>query len=169
MEPMEQVEVKLLNYTFKFKRMRWQEEFAINFPKDKDPKRVMLAHALLEVSKMKPANVDEALRVMDAIPSAIVTRVFRIWKGSLFPPSRRFTISKLFRAPAPLVHQRQMQRQEDDEDSAHDQLVQNMEAKFGLKEIEETRELNKKILAAAKKPDGGFKGAVVATPDKERV
>ncbi len=87
MAQVEQVEVKLLKYTFQFKRLRWREEFAIKFPPKASPQRIILAHALLEVSGIKPKTSDEAIKVMDAIPMAIVERVFSIWRGT-FPPAR---------------------------------------------------------------------------------
>jgi hypothetical protein len=162
MESMEQVEVKLLEYTFKFKRMLWREDFAIKFPPNKDPQRVMLAAALLEVSNLKPKDFDDALRVMDAIPAAIVNRVFRIWRGS-FPSSRRFTVSKLYRAPAPVTYVRKMEEIEDREDVVHDRLVEEMESKFGPKELADARDIERKIMTAAQRKEGGYKGAVPAT------
>jgi len=161
---MEQVEVKLLNYTFRFKRMLWREDFAIKFPPNKDPQRVMLGAALLEVSGLKPKDIDEALRVMDAIPAAIVNRVFRICRGS-FPPSRRYSVSKLYHAPAPVTYVRKMEEEEDREDVVHDRLVQEMESRFGPKELAETRDIERQIVAAAKRKEGGYRGAVPATKD----
>jgi hypothetical protein len=157
-----EVEVKLLKYTFRFKRLLWREEFAIKFPPKANPQRVVLAHALLEVSGIKPKDADEAKRVLDAVPMAIVERVYRIWKGS-FGPARRFTASRLYRAPDPVSYTRKVDETERDEDTAHDQMMRRAESKFGTQQMAETRELEKKILDAAKKKDGGFRGAIHAT------
>lgn len=165
MEQTEQVEVRLLNYTFKFKRMRWQEEFSIKFPPKKNMQRVMLAYALLEVSGVRPKDVEEALRVMDAVPSAIISRVFRIWKGS-FPAARRFTTLRLYAAPDPTAYVKRREEEEEEEESAHDRAVQQMESKFAPEDIAETRKLNLEILKAARRKEGGYRGAVPATEDK---
>lgn len=165
METLEQVEVKLLNYTFRFKRVRWQEQAAIHFDKKKDPQRVLLAHALLEVSGIKPKDAAEAIRVMDAIPAAIINRVFKLWRGS-FPPARRFTTSRLYRAPEPSQYSTHIQMDEEEEDVEHDKVVSSMESKFGLQEVAETRDLNHRILSAARRREGGYRGAVPATEEK---
>jgi hypothetical protein len=165
MESIEQVEVKLLNYTFKFKRMRWREHAAIKFEKGKDPQRILLAHALLEVAGIKPKIFDESLRVMGAVPAAIVDRVFKIWRSS-FPPARKFTTSKLYCAPEPLQYDRKIDIEGDEEDATHDRTMRELESKFGPKEVAETRSLEQQILAAAQRKEGGFRGAIPATEDK---
>ena len=161
---LEQVEVKLLKYTFRFKRMRWQEETAIRFLPKKSPQRIMLAHALLEVAGIVPKNLEEATRVMDSIPAAIVERVFKIWRGS-FPPARKFTTSKLYCAPEPTQYIRQIEVDEQSEDETHDKLVRSMESKFGPQEVAETRDLEQKILTAARRKDGGYHGATRPTEE----
>ena len=163
MGQIEQVEVKLLNYIFKFRRLTWREEFAITFPKGGNPQRVILAAALAEVSGLVPKNFEEALKVFDVVPNAIITRVFKIWKGS-FPPSRRFTVSKLYRAPEPTLYNRVVDSDEIKEDQSHSRAIAAMEAKFGAKEIAETRALEKQILNSARQGDG-FKGATAATEE----
>jgi len=158
MEQLEQVEVKLLNYTFQFKKMRWREHAAIKFEKGKDPQRILLAHALLTVSGIKP-SFEEAMRVMAAIPAPYVDRVFKVWRSS-FPPARKFTTSMLYCAPEPV------QLDEGEEDVVHDRSMQEMESKFGSQELAETRELEQRILLAAQRKEGGYRGAVRATEDK---
>jgi hypothetical protein len=165
MEQLEQVEVKLLKYTFQFKRMRWREHAAIKFEKGKDPQRIILANSLLEVSGIKPKNLEESMRIMDAIPAAIVERVFKIWRAS-FPPARKFTTSKLYCAPEPSQYTKRIELDENDEDAIHDKTIRDMESKFGPQEIAETRNLERQILVAAQRKEGGFRGAVVATEDE---
>jgi ribonuclease D len=161
----ETAEVKLLSYRFIFKKMRWREHAAIKFEKGKDPQRIILAHALLEVAGIKPKNVAESMRVMDAVPAAIVERVFKIWRAA-FPPARKFTTSKLYCAPEPSQYDKQIVREEDEETAVHDRTMREMESKFGPQEIAETKNLERQILSAAQRKDGGFRGAVVATEDK---
>ena len=106
------------------------------------------------------------MRVMAAIPAAIVDRVFKIWRAS-FPPARKFTTSKLYCAPEPSQYSRKMEVEEKEEDVIHDRTVREMESKFGPQEIAETQNLERQILAAAqRKEGGGYRGAVAATEDK---
>jgi len=125
----------------------------------------MLAHALLGVSGLTPKNIEESLRIMDSIPPAIVERVFKIWRGS-FPPARKFTTTKLYCAPEPTQYVRQIEVDEQNEDEAHDNLVRSMESKFGPQEVAETRELEQKILTAARRKDGGYRGATRPTEER---
>jgi hypothetical protein len=157
-----EVEVKLLKYTFRFKRLLWREEFAIRFPPKANPQRVVLSHALLEVSGIKPKNYAEASKVLDAVPMAIVERVYRIWKGS-FPAARRFTASRLYKAPEPNNYTKRLDESEREESTAHDEVMRKAESQFGPQQMAETRELEQKILTAAKKRDGGYRGATLAS------
>ena len=159
---METVEVRLLHYIFSFKGMKWREHAAIKFEKGKDPQRILLAHALLEVAGIKPKNTAESMRVMEAVPAAIVERVFKIWRAA-FPPARKFTTSKLYYAPEPSQYDKKIAREEDEETVVHNRTMREMESKFGLQEVAETKNLERQILAAAQRKDGGFHGAVVAT------
>ena len=161
---MEQVEVKLLKYAFQFRRIRWREHAAIKFEKGKDPQRVVLAHALVSVAGIKPKNIEEAKRVMDAIPAAIVERVFKIWRAS-FPPARKFTTSTLYCAPEPSQYNKRVALEEDEETIVHDKAMREMESKFGSQELAETRELERQILDAASRREGGYRGAVPATSE----
>ena len=161
----QQVEVKLLKYVFQFRGIKWREHASIPFTKGKDHQRLLLAYALLTVAGIKPKNVEEATRVMDAIPAAIVDRVFKIWRAS-FPPARKFTTSKLYCAPKPSQYSKQIELDDEEEDVVHDKTMREMESKFGHQELAETRELERKILAASQRKEGGYLGAVVATEDK---
>lgn len=161
----ETIEIKLLNYCLIFKKMRWREHAAIKFEKNKDPQRILLAHALLEVSGIKPKNFEESMRVMDSIPAAIMDRVFKIWRAS-FPPARKFTTSKLYCAPEPSQYDKKIEYEEREDAVVHDKAIQEMESRFGTQEVAETLNLERKILSAAQHKDGGFRGAVMATEDE---
>jgi hypothetical protein len=164
MEQMEQVEVKLLKYTFLFKRMRWLDDSTIKF-EGRNSQRVVLAHALLKVSGITPKDLQEALRVMDAIPAAIVDRVFRLWRGS-FPPARKFTTSNLYKAPDTQQYEAKVEADTNEEEVQHDKLMQEMQSKFGPEEMAEAQELNQHILNAARRRDGGYRGAIPVSEGK---
>src|SRR5258708_26448553 len=97
---MNTVEVKLLNYNFLFRPMCWREEFKIESGPDVGRLRSTLAHALVEISGLKVESIADALRVMEAIPSAVLYRIFLIYRGSL-PAPRLFKTVGLYHAPEP--------------------------------------------------------------------
>ncbi len=48
------VEVSLLHYRFRFRRLDWREEAGLSLDKDRSPLRAVLSHALCEVSASPP-------------------------------------------------------------------------------------------------------------------
>jgi hypothetical protein len=156
---MESVEVKLLNYKFRFKRLRWREEFSIKFEPKQDPYRVILAYALETISGLPAGSVAEAYRVFEAMPSAIVSRVYKIYKGSLTSP-RRFVTAGLYKAPEPSVYVNRVVEDEAKQETEVDKVAQRMESTFGKKELDEAREIDQKIIQAS-----GYRGAVRKDPN----
>src|SRR5271166_4912834 len=124
---MDLIEVKLLDYIFRFKRMPWKEEFAIKFPKKKDQTRVYLAHALVEVSGLSIKSFEEATKVIDSLPTAISMRVFRIFKGQV-PPNRKFSTAALYRAPEPANYNVLTEEVQTERDELADRAAAAMEA-----------------------------------------
>ena len=98
MSDMEPVEIKILQYTFRFRQLSWREETAIKFDKDVDRARLVLAHALVEVSGLKVNTVAEAEKVLGVIPKTVITRMITLWRGS-YPVPRRFGTTGLYKAP----------------------------------------------------------------------
>lgn len=162
MDTTDQVEVKLLQYIFKFKRLKWREEFAIIFPPKVSPQRIVLSHALLDVSGIVPKTPEEAMKVLNAVPIALVERVYRIWKGS-FPASRKFTTSRLYKAPEPVVYNQKMVEREGSQLSEEDRAIVS---KYGVDQLAESRDIQERIRLAAKKKEGGYLGADTATPEE---
>jgi hypothetical protein len=157
---MEPVEIRLLNYCFRFKQLRWREEFSMTFPPKKDPARVHLAYALVEISGLKVTSVEEATKVLDSLPPAIISRVYRIYRGSL-PAPRKFFTAKLYKAPSTSVYTKRVDEEKTEvEDIVHDPALAEMEAKYGLQEVEEARALSQRIVAAS-----GLRGASKASDD----
>lgn len=145
---MKLIEVKLLDYTFRFRRMLWREEFNIKFPKGKDSMRVYLAHALVEVSGLS-VTPEEAVRIIESLPSAISSRVFRIYKGQL-PAHRRFGTASLFKAPTPVTFQTLINQDEDHRDDILDKAQAALVATFGRKAVDEAGAVDRQILKASK-------------------
>lgn len=154
------VEVKLLHYKFRFRKLSWREESHLEIPPGKNPMRVVLAHALEEVSGLPVKSVKEAVKVFAAMPSPVVSRVYRIYKG-LLPPSRRFETAGLYCAPEPSIYAKRVMEEEDVIDQASDKVMRQMEQSFGKKELEEAAEVDRQILKASK-----LRGAVKLSPEK---
>lgn len=157
---MSTVEVKLLNYVFRFRQMKWREEFSIVFESNRDRLRTILAHALDEVSGLKVTSTKEALRVFDAIPSAIVYRIFLIYKGSQ-PESRIFKTVGLYQAPEPNRFIKKIEEAEQERETIMDRVEQEMAAKFGRKELLEARKRELEMLR-----NSNARGVTPATPDE---
>jgi hypothetical protein len=64
------VEIPLNSFTYRFRRLTWQEEFQISFTADEDQRKTFLAHTLADVSGLPITSVKDARRVLDSIPVA---------------------------------------------------------------------------------------------------
>jgi len=158
---MDTVEIKLLKYAFRFRPLTWREELSIKFPEKEDRRRVLLAHALDEVSGLKVTSSADALRVMKALPESIIHRVFIVYRGS-FPPPRIFTTMGLFKAPEPNQVARMFEEGEEKREEIMDKVEAEMRQKFGNKEVEETIELERQMARNSK-----LRGATKATDESK--
>jgi hypothetical protein len=139
------VEVKLLNYTFHFRKLTWREEAALKIPAGADQVRPVLQAALEDVSGIKVTTPKEAARVINSLPKPVADRVFRIYKG-LLPAVRKFETANLYRAPEPSIYIRRVETDDDVIDTATDRVMAKMEQDFGRKELEEAAEVDRKII-----------------------
>src|SRR5574337_996933 len=146
---MDIVEIALLNYQFKFRALTWREEVGMKFDPKDDRMRVILTHALCEVSGLPVKSIDEARRVLAPLPPPVVYRVFVIYKGSL-PPPRLFNTVGLYKAPEPNRLAVQFERVEEEREAVMDRVEAEMEAKFGRKEIQEARDLERQMFENSK-------------------
>jgi hypothetical protein len=155
---METVEVKILKYTFHLRPLTWREELGLK-PSKEDRRRLLLALALVEVSGLKVTSTEEALKVMKALPESIIHRVFIVYRGS-FPPPRIFTTTGLFKAPEPTHLTQQFEMDEEKHEQIMDKVEAEMQAKFGRKELEESRAIERQMLKNSK-----MRGLTKSTPD----
>jgi hypothetical protein len=158
------VEVKVLKYQFRFRAIHWREEFGIKPDPKLDRRKQLLAHALVEIIKsgkaLKINNLDEALKVLTAIPISIIDRVFTVYRGSL-PSPHIFKTMGLYKAPEPIKYSRRIEQEaRSQEDDAFRRAEELLESKYGREELRETRELEMAILKGSK-----LRGATRATPD----
>jgi hypothetical protein len=157
---MDIVEVKLLKYSLRFRALTWREELSLKFPEKEDRRRILLAHALEEVSGLRVTSPEEALKVMKVLPESIIHRVFIVYRGSL-PPPRVFTTTGLFKAPDPSRVQMQFEAEEESREQIMDKVEREMEQKFGKQEIRETLDAERRMIQNSK-----LRGATKATPDE---
>jgi hypothetical protein len=157
------IDVTLLRYKFRFRRLSWREELAMRRDRDKkkDPVRQFLSQALHDVSGLIPPSLEKSEEVVSSIPEAIVARVWKVYRGSL-PPSRMFTTTELYQAPEPSVRQYHIAEEDMLEDSLHDRAIREMESRYGKQEVAEEADLSRRVLEAARR--GGSKFAP-ATPE----
>jgi hypothetical protein len=155
----ETVEVKLLNYSFLFRALTWREELSIKYPEKEDRRRVILGHALHEVSGLPVKTADEGLKLMKALPEPVIARAFIVYRGSLALP-RIFTTTGLFQAPLPNRVAAVFEAEEQKREEIMDKVEAEMAAKFGRKELMETREIERQMLKNSK-----MRGATKPSPD----
>ena len=155
------VNVELLHYKFRFKKLTWREEMAIHVDKDKDPLRDILSYALVQVSGLLPVSIEESKKVIAAIPEPIMTRVWKVYRG-LLPPAKKFSTIDLYQAPKPSAFMGKVMEDDNKEESTHDKMVREMEARFGKAEVADEAELSRRLLEQARKERRIFEKA---TPD----
>jgi hypothetical protein len=150
------IEVKLLHYTFQFRRLSWKEEFALKFGKE-DPRRVTLAASLDNVSGMKISSFSDALKILKSIPTAVLERAYIIYRYKL-PKSKIFSTTYLYKAPDPLTHNKKVFEDEEQKEEVIDVIHRQMESTFGRKELQEQQNLEKEILDKSNKRGAVVKG-----------
>jgi hypothetical protein len=146
---MNTVEVKLLKYTYHFKPLTWREEFTMKFDPKKDRLRTELAYALVEVSGLKITSLEDAWKVISPIPDPIINRVYMIYKGGL-PEPRVFTTLGLYKAPEPSRFIKRIEQADVEREQVMDRVEQEMERKFGRKELEETLAVEREMAKNSK-------------------
>lgn len=159
---METVEVKILKYSFLFRQLSWREETSIRFSKNENRLRIVLSHALIEVSGLKVGSPKDAMKVLSPLPETVIQRVFILYKGS-FPMPHRFSTMGLYRASEPGKFVARIKEDEEQRDQIMDKVEEEMRQKFGTKELEETKEIERQMLKNSK-----MRGATRATPDENR-
>lgn len=146
---MDTVEVKLLKYAFRFRPLSWREELGMVFPPKADRRRVLLSHALAEVSGLKVNTAADGLRVMDALPISVVHRVFILYRAAL-PDPRVFTTIGLYRAEEANAFHGRIERAEEETEKIMDRVEQEMAQKFGRRELAEQRAQEAEMLKNSK-------------------
>jgi hypothetical protein len=141
------LEFPLQQFNLKFKSLSWREEFAIDYSKGKDSRRVLLAAALAEVSGLQIQTFEEAHRILETLPSTVIGRVFVMYKGSL-PPPRVFKITPVYKAPEPSSYLNRVIEDEEKDSDKHEQMMRD--TRFSSQELREAEEVDQKVMRASK-------------------
>ena len=159
---MDSIEVIVGSYRFRFRRLYWKEELGLR-NEGRDPRRVVLAQALEEVSGLKIEGFDEAWRVLcpEVLPTPILHRVFLVYKGKQ-PQSREFETRNLYKAPEPFRYEKQVEAETEATERKADAVVEHMERQFGKRELEEAAEVDRQIVRGSK-----LRGAVRKFADED--
>jgi hypothetical protein len=138
------IEVPLNSYRYHFRRLVWQEEARLKFPKGEDQRRIILSTALVDISGLKVTR-QEALSVLKKLPEAILWRIWLIYRGSL-PEERYYTSTTLFEAPDVMTYQKKLHEDETVADPAQTRI----ENQFGKNEVAESQDVTRQMFRAAK-------------------
>lgn len=142
------IDIQIGTHKFIFKPLVWSEEFETQKDRKRDWRRVVLAQALVSVGGFQIPSLAEAVRLMDNVPLAIVSRAFLLYKAGL-PPAKKFSTVALYQAPEPSVY---LKRTLEEEGSGvDDPAINRAIEKFGKEEVEEDRKMQHKMFEAAKK------------------
>jgi hypothetical protein len=158
---METVEVKILQYTFRFRQLTWREETSFKFPKEDDRLRTILSYALAEVSGLKVQTQPDAMKVLKALPASVIQRVFILYKGS-FPIPRRFATMGLYKAPEPGKMIQRIQEVEEHRDQILDKVERELGSKFDKQDLRDSLEAERIMLRNSK-----MRGATKPSPEED--
>ena len=151
------VEVPILNYVFRFRRLSWREE--LDFKPGKDLFREKLIHALVSVSGLPVSSVEEARKVLSPMAYPVIHRVYFLYWNSL-PPDRGFETGSLYIAPEPDEYNEQMEKEISESDRIADRAMRSLEGRFTKEQLEEEAEISRKIVTNSK-----LRGATRPTVD----
>jgi|SRR5208282_2175945 len=153
------IEIPIRKFKYHFRPLTWLEEFSVVYPKDKNPQKVMLAHALVDISGTPVPSVDEAHRMLAPLPTAVISRMFIVYRGNA-QVSRKFESAPLYRAPEPSSYARRVKIQAGEQDNQMENVDRHLENMYGAKELEGARAIQEQILLASRDETGKPRGAV---------
>jgi hypothetical protein len=134
------IEIPLNTYTYRFRRMNWTEEIKLRFKPGEDQRKVVLALALTDVSGLAVSRAD-ALKILSALPEAILWRVWLVYRGNL-PPDRYYSTGALYQAPDVATHHARNQQIEDQADETADRA---------MAAVEQADEVSRRMFEAARR------------------
>ena len=152
----DEIEVQVLNHTFKFRRLRWQDMARVTQWVEQNKMQEKLAIpacGLYEVSG-RALTPDEALKILITIPRPALELLYKFYKGSM-DPHRMFDSPPLYNAPDARTYAQRVYDEEEGIDNAVDELEEFLNQKFGRKEVQEEMEMGRRIVEGT-----GLAGAI---------
>ena len=140
------VEIPLNTSVYRFRRLPWTEEARIVVPPGEDARKVLLTHALHDISGLPVDSLEDARKVIAKIPSTLRWRVWVLYRGNL-PSERYYTSRGLFEAPDHMACDKRLIDEGMDSEETHADA--QMVRKFGPEEVRETHALEQRMLAQA--------------------
>jgi len=160
------IEIPILNFKYHFRPLSWFDEFNITFPKGKNQRRILLAHALADVSDIPVENLDAALKVLDPIPTPLISRMFVVYRGNL-RQSVKYAAAPLYKAPEPSAYAKRVREEGGDQEASMDRVHNQLETMYGPKEVAEARALEQAIVERSKDPKTGVPRGAIVKPREE--
>lgn len=139
------VEVSLADHVFTFRRLDWREEIHFSQQAGVTGRQAYIANALTAVDG-KAVTYDQSLALLKTLPRPIYERVVIFYLGSL-PGRRILTSDTPWAAPEPAAYQ---SRVADEDQEILDEEERLLERTFGHDEVEEQRELARRMVAGTK-------------------
>jgi hypothetical protein len=157
---MDTVTIPLNNFDYVFKKLTFEEEFALTAAPGIAGARVILTAALVTAGDLAIPKED-APKIVAALSNPVINRVWLMYKVGL-PEDRFFTTRGLYRAPQPNVVARHHQDEEDSQEAPTDRALAAMEQRFGIQQTNAVREQERMLLEDAKR-----RGVLVPASEKE--
>lgn len=140
------VEVQVLNHTFKFRRLKWQDMSNVTEWIEKHKMHESLAipsFALYEISG-RPLTPEEALKVLLSMPRSAIEILYKYYKGSM-DPHRMFSSTPIYSAPDAATYMSKIQEEDSESEAQLDEVEAFLTQKFGRKEVQEEMALGRQM------------------------
>ena len=147
---METVEIPLNHYRYVFRKLMYEEEFALAATSGEDSRRSTLTAALTEVSGLPISSREHAAAILGALPLPVISRMWVLYRTGL-PESRFFSTRGLYRAPDPSKIIFKAAEEEERRGEVVDRAFAAMEQKFGRKELAEAQAQDTLLVAEARR------------------
>lgn len=156
-------------FRFRFRRLSWQDEYRISSPTGEDQRKILLSHALVNMSGLPVTSVEDARKVLDQVPPALFWRIWVLYSGNL-PADGYYTNSGCLHAPDQRAHQKRVYEDEEATETVADATTRRMEHTLGPKESREARSIEAEIVAAAKRAGSLVRaGGMTTAPPGKRI
>jgi hypothetical protein len=144
------VDIPLNNYTYRFRKLTYVEEFGLGVTGDVALRRATLRKALVGVSGLEIQSPEDAAPIIEALPDPVIYRVWMLYQNGL-PEEQFFSTRGLYRAPDPNEIIIRSAEADDRREQVVDKALNALESKFGRTELREEQEHQRMLVANARK------------------